>query len=254
MFDCHLHLQLPPIADRLAQVLQAAEAKGVGGFWCAATGCDDFSAVADIAVRYGQVVPFFGIHPYGVADSPADWLEKLENFLQKFPTAGLGEAGLDCWFKKCKDTLELQEKFLVEEISLANRLDRPLMLHSLNADGAVLETLLAHRPRRAFMMHAFRGSTEMIDRLAAMGAYFSFAGNILNPQAKKARHAVASVPRERLLIETDSPELKVFGLEYPTLPEYLGLIRDEVAAICKISTQDVEQLTVENARKFLTGN
>jgi len=227
--------------------------KGVDSFWCNATSCDDFQAVAEIALQYGQIVPFFGIHPFFVADSPADWLERLESYLEKFPTAGLGEAGLDCWFKKCKNTLELQKKFLAEQIRLADRLSRPMALHSLNADGAMLDLLEQNTPQRPFMMHAFRGSPETVGRLASMGAYFSFAGNILNPQARKARQAVVAVPADRLLIETDSPELKIFGYDYPTLPEYLGLVRDEVAKILKTTPQDVENLTLENAKKFLMG-
>lgn len=254
MIDCHLHLQLPPLAEQSERLICAAKEKGTHAFWCNATSCDDLQAVADIALQHDDVVPFFGIHPFSVADSPADWLDRLESFLQKFPAAGLGEAGLDCWFKKCKDTLEIQKIFLAEQIQLANRLGRPIVLHSLNADGAMLELLSAHRPARPFMMHAFRASPEMIKHFASLGAYFSFAGNILNPQAQKVRHAVAAVPEDRLLIETDSPELKVFGREYPTLPEYLPLIRDEVAAIRNISSERVEILTVENANRFLTGH
>jgi len=254
MIDCHLHLQLPPLAGRADKLINAAKSKGAAAFWCNATSCEDFQTVAELALRYGEIVPFFGIHPFSVVDSPADWLDRLESFLQKFPAAGLGEAGLDCWFKKCKDTLEIQKTFLTEQIGLANRLDRAVVLHSLNADGAMLELLSAHTPQRPFMMHAFRGSPETINRLAELGAYFSFAGNILNPQAKKARFAVAAVPEDRLLIETDSPELKVFGLDYPTLPEYLGLVRDEVASIRNISRECVEHLTIKNATSFLTGH
>ncbi|MDD3865966.1 MAG: TatD family hydrolase [Candidatus Izemoplasmatales bacterium] len=254
MIDCHLHLQLPPLAVRTGELIKTAKSKGAAAFWCNSTSCDDFQAVAELALLYGEIVPFFGIHPFSVVDSPADWRDRLESFLEKFPAAGLGEAGLDCWFKKCKDTLETQKTFLAEQIELANRLDRPVVLHSLNADGAIMELLLKHTPRRPFMMHAFRGSPEMVSRLAARGAYFSFAGNILNPQAKKVRHAVAQVPHNRLLIETDSPELKVFELDYPTLPEYLGLIRDEVAAIRNIPAEEVERLTFKNAERFLTGH
>lgn len=244
---------MPPLAGQTEQLICNAKNKGVDTFWCNTTSCDDMQTVADIALQYREIVPFFGIHPFSVADSPADWRDRLQSFLQKFPAAGLGEAGLDCWFKKCKDTLEIQKTFLAEQIRLADQLGRPIVLHSLNADGAMLELLTAHTPRRPFMMHAFRGSPEMVNRFASLGAYFSFAGNILNPESKKARHAVAAVPEDRLLIETDSPELKVFGQDYPTLPEYLPLIRDEVARIRNISGEHVEFLTVENANRFLTG-
>ncbi|MGE5611304.1 MAG: TatD family hydrolase [Bacillota bacterium] len=205
LVDCHLHLQDPVLAAELPAVLDRARAGGVRRLVCNGTSEADWPRVAELAKAHPQVVACFGLHPWYAAGRSGRWLENLKQFLDAMPS-GVGEIGLDRWIEPRDESA--QEEVFRAQLGLARERGRPVMIHCLWAWGWLMDVLEDEEPLGAGMLiHAYGGSVDLIKPLAARGAYFSFAGNVLEERKAKGREALRAVPLDRLLVETDSPDM-----------------------------------------------
>jgi len=244
LIDCHCHLQHPSFSEDRDAMMERARRAGVRAVVCNATSEKDWAAVADLRERYSEVIPCFGIHPWYLNGRSQDWEGKLIALLRQHPTACVGEIGLDRW-KTDRDE-RAQEAIFRAQLEIARELERPAMIHCLKAWGWLLDVLPQHRLVRPFMLHAYGGPPELVEPLTRMGAYFSFAGNVLDEKKTKMRRSLVSMPVDRLLLETDSPDLAA-------PPDYLtysktderGWVRNEPANLARIVTE-VAQLRGED--------
>ena len=203
--DCHLHLQDPVLLDRLDEVLERARAAGVARFVSNGSTEEDWEDVLRIAQSHSEVIPAFGLHPWFVAGRSPRWLEELERYLTLLP-GGVGEIGLDRWKKGLDE--RAQEEVFRAQLDLARRLGRPAMIHCVLAWDWPRDVVASEPPLPAGMLiHAFGGPVEMIGPLAERGAWFSFAGDTLLEKKTHKRAALAAAPRDRLLLETDAPDM-----------------------------------------------
>lgn len=207
LHDAHNHLQDPRLAphrDRILADLQASEVQS-----CVVNGTSesDWDAVANLAASHPDlIIPSFGLHPWKCADRSPDWLGSLTTFLDTHPRAGLGECGLDRWIQP--HDLDDQREVFLAQLDLAARRNLPLTIHCLQAWGPLLDCLRDHpRPDRGILLHSYGGSADMVPAFADLGAYFSFSGHFLHPRRHKARKAFRRVPTDRLLVETDAPDM-----------------------------------------------
>ncbi|HBE87801.1 MAG TPA: TatD family deoxyribonuclease, partial [Elusimicrobia bacterium] len=192
LFDAHNHFQEFPDP--------AGAAAGLRPALCCSTGPADWESVRGLSEAAPGVVPFFGLHPWLIAEAGADWLAPLGQLL-KDTRSGVGECGLDALKGP---SLEEQSGVFKRQLELAVLLDRPVSVHCVRAWGPLLEALRSSRPLR-FLVHSYSGSADMTRELAALGGYFSFGPAILDERRGKARAALAEVPRERLLFESEAP-------------------------------------------------
>ena len=220
LYDAHLHLQDERLAVVLAEWEKLAEAQGVGAVLVNGTHPGDWEAVLVLAKRYERVLPSFGLHPWGVAEVEAGWREKLEAMLEEAAESGklvgIGEVGLDKWIfsrkgwraeDKRRNFVEQQEAF-AWQLRLAAEKDLPLSIHCLQAWGTLKEMLeTGPRPKRGFLIHAYGGPMEYVESFAELGAYFSFNGYFMRAGKEAKLEGFRRVPPERLLIETDAPDM-----------------------------------------------
>lgn len=229
LIDSHVHLQAEAFDEDRDQVVQRAADAGVAVFVCNGSVPADWQAVSDLAASDRRVCPFLGLHPWYVNEHKGtDWLAVLGGRLEE-TRSGVGEIGLDRWIEGFD--IEAQVEAFRAQLGLARAIGRPVTIHCLRAWGLLLEELRQAPPLPAgFIVHAFGGSADIVRPLVDLGAYFSFAGGILDPKRSRAQEALLRVPSHRLLIETDSPdippppELRVPGR---TLPD--GAYRNEPA-------------------------
>ena len=240
-FDAHDHLQYFRTEDELEAAMGAAGAACVHGMLCCGTCPEDWGRVLEISGRYPLVRPAFGLHPWAAAEG--GWLEKLEEFLRRCPRAAVGEIGLD----GVKD-LPGQEENFSAQLQLAARFCRPAVIHCVKSWGRMLE-LLKKAGLPGFMLHAYGGSPEMIKDLAALGGYFSFGGELTDPKRAKLRAALAAVPRDRLLLETESPEPDAPG--WRAGPAGIAEVTAAAAAELGLPAGELADITYENAVRFL---
>jgi TatD DNase family protein len=201
--DAHNHLQDERFKEPDALI---AECRHQGVVRMVVNGaCEqDWPLVADLARRFPEVLPSFGYHPWYLHERTPRWLDVLTETLDRTPGA-VGEVGLDRW----KPGLDYagQEEAFTAQLELAADRELPASIHCLQAWGRMFDLLRAGpRPRRGFLLHSYGGPREMIQPLAALGAYFSFPGRYADEKKQRQREAFQAVPAERLLVETDAPD------------------------------------------------
>lgn len=273
MIDAHDHLQdLRPLAD-LGDVMQRAEEAGVLRMICNAGKMSDWQDVLQLVQKYpGRVIPALGVHPWYVSETARDWMEQLLMILQQNPSALVGETGLDR-FKEPRDEEE-QEKFFRAHLQVGFELQRSVVIHCVRAWDwllHILKTTSSLPP--ALLFHAYSGGKDLISRLLKYNGWFSFAGTVLAEKNPCARESLLQVPRERLLLETDAPDLvapagyrtgkireviydfhhRVERKRVKSEPADLRLILRGVCALLNLSEAEGEKLIESNFEIFLGG-
>ena len=197
----------------------------------------------ELSGRYPGVVPAFGLHPWFSAED--GWQYRLEEFLRRVPAACVGEIGLD----GAKGAAGQERDFLAQ-LELARQFGRPAVIHCVKSWGRLLE-LLSAAGLSCFMLHAYGGSPEIVKAFAELGGYFSFGGELKDPRREKLKAALAAVPPERLLFETESPEGDAPG--WRSGPAGVAEVVEISAAVLGRSAEDMAELSVANAARFLSG-
>lgn len=229
--DAHVHLQSFPEA-MLPEVMARARAAGVVRFGCCGTSPADWDRVIAIASSEPGVEPSCGLHPWHSADPavPEDWLERLEALLAAHPGLGVGEIGLDA----LRPDPQAQMRAFAAQLALAARGNRGVVLHCVRAHGemaAALRPVAKSLP--SILLHAASCSPEIWREYERLGACVSLGPAVLNPRATRVRELARIVPEDRLLFETDSPDMAVNGCAVSALggrnaPENLPRIIAEV--------------------------
>lgn len=203
--DAHLHLQDPALGR---ECLEAPEGAETPVAVCLSNGThpDDWEAVHQLRdVGRTRVLKAYGVHPWRVDNLPDGWEERLRSRLKADGTS-VGEIGLDHWID-VKDA-DWQREVFERQLVIASELDLPPTLHCLRAWGMLVDCLKdAPDLRRGFLVHGFGGSVEILRELADLGGYFSFSAYAADKKRKRMRDAIRACPADRLLAETDAPDM-----------------------------------------------
>jgi len=253
LFDSHTHLQDKRLKKDLSGVIDRARAAGVSKLVICATREKDWDAVMELAQNYSFIYPAFGIHPWFVNKVSEDWEEKLVGYLDKMPSA-IGECGLD--FVVQGTGREAQEHIFKRQLLLAKKMHLPVSIHCRKAWERLFEILrkVGKLPGGG-LIHSYSGSHELIPALEEMGFYICFSGTVSNPHSIRVHKALRKVSRERLLIETDSPDLLPYTVYEPDRkkhnePAYLVAVAESVSELLDISFEEVASQTFKNAEKL----
>jgi TatD DNase family protein len=199
VIDTHAHLT--SLEDGEEAIRRAAEA-GVGRILTVGTNLDDCRRALTLADRHDGVFAILGIHPHDAGTATAGDLAALRELLGHPKAVAVGETGLD-WFRDYAPRDD-QRRLFAAELELAGELGKPVVIHTRAADDDTLAALADHSG--TVVLHCF-SSPHMLPAALERGWYVSFAGNATFPKAVDLRLAATEVPRERLLVETDSPYL-----------------------------------------------
>ena len=214
MIDAHNHLQDLRLTGQRPELIGDMKSAGVTACIVNGTCEKDWPAVAALARDHpGFVIPSFGLHPWKVGQRSKDWLATLRQYLSAFPDAPVGECGLDRWMKSTD--LKSQHEVFRAQLQLAAELHRPLTIHCLKAWAPLLAELREESKLPKFLLHSYGGSLETARELLKLGAFFSFSGYFLHPHKEKIRAVFAALPPDRILVETDAPDMAPPHPEFP---------------------------------------
>ena len=230
--------------------------EGVEGIVNVGTDLENAAEVLALAAAFPRMYAAIGIHPtdgQGYKD-PEAALQALEVLLgtpdsrKQRKIVALGEIGLDYHYP---DTDKAVQALLFDrQLDMADRLSMPVIVHDRDAHGDCFDAVCRY-PRVRGIFHSYSGSAEMARDLVRRGWHISFSGVATFKNALRVREAIAAVPLERLLIETDAPYLA----PHPHRGEinHSGLARYTAAAVAEVKGVDTDtvcRVTAENAKKL----
>ena len=249
LFDAHCHMQDKQYKDRLPGVIGKAQAAGVERMMCCGCEENDWEAVRKIALEYKMVLPSFGLYPLNIPKRSKQWLQQLKSYLLSIPS-GVGEIGLDNYVETCNNVE--QEEVFVAQLRLARELERPVTIHCRKAWGKLLEILKRENGvKYGGIVHTYSGSPELVRPLEEMGLNISFSGAITRDGNKRGCKSLQVVSKERLLLETDSPDIMPVGAEgMCNEPANLPLVARAAALLLGESVETVAELTCRNAERL----
>ena len=199
----------------------------------------------------------FGLHPYFVAENDEATCEEAMNELSHvLPFAsGLGETGLDFREQYLQNGAEdRQIVFFENQVQLAKALSKPLVLHVVRAHNEAQKVLMVWEAETVGgMVHAFNSSIEVAEVYMKMNFLISVGGAVTFEKNKKLREAVAEIPLEKLLLESDCPDQAPEGWQDPqNSPLSVLNVAKTVADIKQIKPETVLEKSSENFRKLFT--
>ena len=205
--DSHCHLDFPDFAAELDAVVERARAAGVGRMVTIGTRVRRSAQVRAIAERYDDVFCSVGTHPHNAGEEADVTLAELLAEADHPKVVAIGEAGLDYHYDTAPR--DAQHAGFRLHIAAARQTGLPLVIHAREADddvAAILEDEYAKGPF-SFVLHCFTAGPELARRAVALGGYVSFSGILTFKTGAPLRDIAASLPADRVLVETDAPYL-----------------------------------------------
>ncbi|RMH20490.1 MAG: TatD family deoxyribonuclease [Acidobacteria bacterium] len=245
LVDSHCHLQSLDPEEREA-ALEAARERGVEGFLVPATKLDEADELLELCQRHGDVWCALGCHPHEAATWRRGDGERLSELLREPPVVAVGEIGLDFYYDHAPR--RVQERVMREQCEVAIDAGLPVVVHNRESNEAMLE-LIAHPALDGLAadFHSFAGGKEMAAALIARDVYFGMSGMITFRAADNVREVIPQVPRQRLLVETDTPYLAPVPYRgKPNRPAYVVEVVERLAAELGIEVEEAVALTGEN--------
>ena len=250
LVDSHCHLD--HFSDDEADTLVArARDAGVAEMVTIGTRLERSDEMRRIAGRHPGVWCTVGIHPDNVAENPVPTPEAILAETDHPKVIGIGESGLD-YFHEIAPRAVQQASFRAH-IAAARQSGLPLAIHARSADEDVLAILQEEHASGEFLflLHCFSSGRALAEGALALGGYVSFSGILTFPKSQELRDIARDVPRDRLLVETDSPYLAPVPYRGKrNEPSYVAHTASVLAAVHAMSPQAMAELTTANFRKL----
>lgn len=251
LIDTHCHLNDERLYAQADEIISRAVAAGVGKMQV--VGYDEQSSriAIELAERFSEVYAIVGIHPTEVSENIETRLNIIEQLAQHPKVVAIGETGLDFYWHKEAGQHELQRRYFVAQIDIADRLGLPIVVHSRDAIGATLELLERHTPIYQGVMHCYSGSAELVPEFTKLGLYISLAGPVTFINARVPKQVALIVPDDKLLLETDSPYLAPHPHRgKQNEPSMLPFVAKAIADIKNVTVESICEITTSNATKL----
>ncbi len=207
LIDTHSHLDSDDFDADRAEVISRAMAAGVERMIAIAVTAESSAAVVRLAAENDSVYAAVGIHPNYTAEAkPEDW-NRIVALVDQPRVVALGETGLDRF--RDHSPFALQQEYFARHIALSQERGLPFIVHMRQSEADVLEMLreASRRGPLSGVMHSFTGDEAMARECLALGMYISFAGMVTYKKSDALRTVAATIPADRILVETDSPYL-----------------------------------------------
>lgn len=250
LFDSHAHIGLiheDPIEQLI--VVQEAKREGVTGIVSICNNLRDFFQVHENLKTANHVYFAIGVSPSEVVNPGRDWQMKVEEGVQLPRVVAIGETGLD-YYRKFGDK-DSQIELFIAQLELADRLDKPVIIHNRDAGTDVLEILKQKVPRRGGVLHCYSEDWEYAQRALEMNVYISFAGNLTYRNARNLHETAKNMPLERILIESESPFMVPSAYRGKrNKPAYLPETAKFLAELREMDEQELSEIVYENTQRF----
>lgn len=250
IFESHAHYDDEVFDEDRESLLASLQEKGIGTVINVGASLAGCRATVELTRRYPFVYGAIGIHPSEVGELNEENFPALEEWCSLDKIVAVGETGLDYHWTEPEPAI--QKDWFERQLTLARQVKLPVIIHSREAAKDTLEIMQAHHAGEiGGVVHCFSYAKEMAREYLHMDFYFGIGGVITFKNSKKLKEAVAYIPMDKILLETDSPYLAPEpnrGKRNSSLN--LPYVAQAIADIKGISYEEVVQITEDNARKL----
>ena len=249
IIDTHAHIDFDEYSQKFESMLEEARLNNVEKIIIPAVEPSTFDRVLECVAKSEMIYCAMGVHPSEAKMYNDDVEKQIIDYCKNDKVIAIGECGLDYYWDKSFN--DIQKEVFKRQIVLANELNKTLIVHDREAHLDTLNLLRENVSKNTtVVMHCFSGSYEFGMECIKQGYYLAFGGVSTFKNAKKAHEVIEKMPLEYLLLETDSPYLTpepFRGKE--NQPAYLKYVVERIALLRNISTQEVEDITTQNAMR-----
>ena len=244
MIDTHAHLE-PTFCD-ISRVV------GLNAVILSGSNLENSKNNLLLAQKYSFLYPAVGIHPQEIADD----INLLEALAKNPNVIAIGECGLEFLGKV---NTKKQEKYFRIQIELAQKYNKPLIIHARKAVDEVVEILSEYKNLKG-VFHCYSGGKKRIKKVLELEPtspggsfepkwYFGFDGNLTYEEGLE--EVVKKIPRDRILAETDSPLLTPEPFRgQENRPAYVKFVYQKIAYIWGKSFEETEEIIDENVKRL----
>ena len=249
LFDTHAHLDDRAFDEDRAQLLAALPGQGLA--LVMNPGCSLASSRNAVALAngYDYIYAAVGSHPDVADEVNEEVLEEYRTLCKQNPKVkAIGEIGLDYYYEDIPR--ETQLKAFRMQMELARELGLPVIVHERDAheDGM---NVVREFPDVKGVFHCYSGSAEMARQLVNLGWYIGFTGVLTFKNARKAVEVAASIPLERIVLETDCPYMAPVPFRGKRNdPGKLCYMAETLAEIRGLTAEEVRRITTENGKRL----
>ena len=188
----------------------------------------------------------YGIHPHEAKNDKVSYKLIVNQINENEKIIGIGETGLDFYYNLSDKSDQIRS--FEEHIKAAIELNKPLIIHSRNAEDSTFEILNKYKKNNLkILMHCFTGSKLFAEKLLDLNSYFSASGIITFKNSIDLQETFKYIPLEKVLIETDSPYLApVPNRGKKNEPSFVKYTAEKLALIKDVSTKQLIKVTTNN--------
>lgn len=252
-FDSHCHLNDEKFDNDRDEIIKKLKENEITNCVVAGYNLQSSEFALELAKENDFIYAICGISPNDIPQDEEElWkqLGKIKEIANEDKVKAIGEIGLDYYWNK--ENKEIQKLAFIEQIKIANELNKPIVIHTRDATIDTIEILKENNVINKGIFHCCPQNIELIKEALNLGFYISFAGPITFKNSKNAREIVNLVPNDRLLIETDSPYLAPEPLRGTrNNPMNVKYVAKKIAEFKNIELDEVATVTFENANKIL---
>ena len=248
LFDTHAHLNDPAFDPDREELMAGLSDKGIGLVMNAGCSLESSKDIIQMAEKYPWLYASVGSHPDSADEVNEEVIEEYRQLCRHEKVKAIGEIGLDYYYEDIPR--DIQKNAFRMQMALAKELDMPVIIHEREAHDDGMR-IVKEFPTVKGVFHCYSGSAEMARQRVNMGWYIGFTGVLTFKNARKAVETAASIPLDRIVLETDCP----FMAPEPYRgkrndPGYLPKMAEKLAEIRGISLEEVVKITTENAKRL----
>jgi len=253
LIDSHCHLDFPDFAPERDEIVARARGAGVSPMITISTRMRRFEEIYALTQAYEDVFCSAGTHPHYASEEKDVPLEDIVAAAGREKVVAIGEAGLDYHYDF--SAVEDQKAGFRRHIEAARQTGLPLVIHSREAEedtAAILEDEMAKGAFSA-VLHCYTSGPDLARRGLALGLYVSFSGVLTFKKSDELREIAATVPMDRVLVETDAPYLAPMPYRGKrNEPAYVRYTAKVLADVKGVSEDEIARVTTENVHRLFS--
>ena len=246
MIDSHCHLDHEPLLSDLANVIKRSKDIGIKKLLTISTSNESFDRILKLINEDEMIYGTIGIHPHETINDKISSNFIVESFNKNPKIIGIGETGLDFFYNNSDKNSQITS--FKKHIEAAIQTNSPLIIHSREAEDETFNILNRYKNKNLkILMHCFTGSKLFAEKLLTLNAYFSASGIITFKNAQDLKKTFEFLPKDKILIETDSPFLApVPNRGKKNEPSFIDFTAQKLAEIRNVTKSEIINLTTSN--------